>query len=52
MYGAETWTWTEADISRLMAEEMRFLISTEGKTKRDREEAKKIRNTLECKVIK
>jgi hypothetical protein len=32
MYGAETCTWTKADISRLMAVEMR-LLSVEGKTK-------------------
>lgn len=24
MYGAETWTWTEADTNRLTAAEMRF----------------------------
>jgi hypothetical protein len=36
MYGAETWTWTKADISRLMTEDMRFLKSIKGKTKRDR----------------
>jgi uncharacterized protein involved in cysteine biosynthesis len=24
-YGAETWTWIMADISRIMAVEMRFL---------------------------
>jgi hypothetical protein len=35
MYGAKPWTWTKADISRLVAAEMRFL-STEGKTKGDR----------------
>jgi hypothetical protein len=27
-YAAETWTWTKADISRLMAAEMRFLRSS------------------------
>jgi hypothetical protein len=25
MYGAETWTWTKADINRLTAAEVRFL---------------------------
>jgi hypothetical protein len=34
-YGVETWTWTKADINRLMTSEMKFLRSTEGKTKRD-----------------
>jgi hypothetical protein len=33
-YGAETWTWTKADISRLTAER-RLLRSKEGKTKRE-----------------
>jgi hypothetical protein len=32
MYGTETWMWTKADISRLMATEMRFLRVREGKT--------------------
>jgi hypothetical protein len=36
MYGAEIWTWTKADISRLTTAEMRFLRSVEGKTKRER----------------
>jgi hypothetical protein len=35
IYGAETWTWTKADISRLVAAKMRFLRSLEGKTKQD-----------------
>jgi hypothetical protein len=34
MYRAETWTWTKADISRLMAAEMTFLRSIEGRTKK------------------
>jgi hypothetical protein len=39
MYGSETWTWTKADMSRLMAAEMRFLIiaGMERKIKRSRE---------------
>jgi hypothetical protein len=39
MYGAETWTWAKADISKLMTAKMRSLRSTEGENKRD-----KIRN--------
>jgi hypothetical protein len=31
MYGAESWTWTKADISRLTVAGMRFLRSVEGK---------------------
>jgi hypothetical protein len=36
MYRAGTSTWTKADISRLMAAEIRFLRTIEGKTKRER----------------
>jgi hypothetical protein len=43
MYGVGTWTWAKADISRLMAAEMRSLRSTEGKTKRERIRNEKIR---------
>jgi hypothetical protein len=34
-YGAETWIWTKADISRLMAADMKFLRSIQAK-KRER----------------
>jgi hypothetical protein len=40
-YGAETWIWTKADISRLTAVEMRFLRNTERKPKRKRIRHKK-----------
>jgi hypothetical protein len=36
MCAAETWTWTKANISRVMAAYTRFLTLTESKTKRDR----------------
>jgi hypothetical protein len=42
MNGEETWTWTKADISRLMAAEMRFLRSLEVKTKKERIRNEKI----------
>jgi hypothetical protein len=42
-YGAEAWTWTKADISRLTAAETQFLRNTEGKTTTDRIRNKKIR---------
>lgn len=32
-YGAETWAWTKAEISRLKAVQMGFLRSREGKTR-------------------
>jgi hypothetical protein len=38
---AGTWTWTRADISRLMAADMRVLRRTEGKIKRDRIKSKR-----------
>jgi hypothetical protein len=31
VYRAETWSWTKADINKLMAAEMRFLRSIKGK---------------------
>jgi hypothetical protein len=34
IYRVETWTWTIADISRLMAAEVLFVTSTEGKIKK------------------
>jgi hypothetical protein len=36
MCGAENWKWTKADISSLMAAEMRFLRRIEGNTKQQR----------------
>jgi hypothetical protein len=33
-YGAETWTWTKASINRLVAAEMGFLRSVEGKNQK------------------
>lgn len=35
-YGAENWTYSKADFSRLMAAKMRFLPSIEGKIRRER----------------
>jgi hypothetical protein len=32
-HGAETWAWAKADISRLIAAEMRFLRSIDRKPK-------------------
>jgi hypothetical protein len=40
-YTVETWTWAIADINRLMAAEVRFLTSTEGKIKKVEQEMKK-----------
>jgi hypothetical protein len=34
MYGAETWTWPKASITRLKAAKMRFLRSIEEESKR------------------
>jgi hypothetical protein len=34
IYGAENWTYTMADFSRLMAAELSFLMSTEGKIRK------------------
>jgi hypothetical protein len=33
-YRAETWAWNKTDLSRLMAAEVRFIRSVEGKIKR------------------
>jgi hypothetical protein len=56
-YGAETRTWTRADINRLMAAEMRFLRSKAEWIKRKRirnktnKQTKKIKiNTMEGKL--
>jgi hypothetical protein len=34
--GTKTWTWTKADISRLMAAQARFLRGVEGISKTER----------------
>jgi hypothetical protein len=46
MYGAEIWTWTMADTSRVTAVEMKFLRSIRRKTKWDRSEIKNISENL------
>jgi hypothetical protein len=45
-YGSKTWTLTKADISRLMAAEIRFLRGIEGKTQKRWNKKKKIVNLL------
>jgi hypothetical protein len=36
MYRAETWTWIKADSITSLEAEMRFLISVEGKTRKEK----------------
>jgi hypothetical protein len=50
-YYAETWRWTKAHNSRLTATEMQFLISMEGKTKRDRIRNKKIKENVQLNSL-
>jgi hypothetical protein len=46
LFGAETWIWTMSDIGTLMAAEMKFLRSIEGKTRREEVRNGKSRENL------
>jgi hypothetical protein len=48
MYGAETWTWTKTDVSRLMAAEM-SLLSTLGVERKKKKKKKKREREQETK---
>lgn len=52
LYGAETWTMTEREWSRMQAGEMRFLRAIKGKTRRDRIRNEDIRRELNMESIR
>lgn len=51
LYGSETWTLYEKNISRINAMEMRFLRKIEGKTRRDKIRNEIIRQQLRIEPI-
>ena len=52
LYGAEAWTMTEREWSRLQAGEMKFLRAIKGKTRRDRIRNEDIRRELNMESMK
>lgn len=51
IYGSESWTLTDRNMSRVNATEMRFLRKIEGKTRRDRIRNEVFRENLKIKPI-
>jgi hypothetical protein len=51
LYGAETWTCTERDESKVQAAEMKFLRATVGETRRDGIKNTYIRGELKMQEI-